>query len=156
MHVSGMQITFKLPVIVKPAVILIFFFIFQANAFSQASRSVCNVTINEKPYIISPEKDSLTREEFVKAGRLLTLGDKYTIVSFQVTIGKYNNFGFIIFGSRLMDHYYSDSFNKLDPGDRVTIECVQVKDKNGQKQVLENRVFYIKTSPPKVATTTLK
>jgi hypothetical protein len=141
---------------VKSAVLLIAFFIFQAKAFSQTSRSVCNVTINEKPYFLSPEKDSLTKEEIVKGGKLLTPGNNYTIVSFQVTIRKYNDFGFIVFGSNLMKHYYADSFTKLEPGNKVLIECVQVKDKNGQKQVLQNRTFYIKAGPPKVETTTLK
>lgn len=112
--VSNGWITLKLPPMVKSAVVLIAFFIFQAKAFSQTSRSVCNVTINEKPYILSPEKDSLTIADIVKGGKLLTPGNNYTIMSFQV------------------------------------------KDKNGQKQVLQNRTFYIKAGPPKVETTTLK
>lgn len=132
------------------------FFILSANAFSQTSRSVCNITINEKPYILSPEKDSLTVEEIVKAAKLLTPGNNFIIVSFQVTIKKYDDFGFIVFGSELMKHYYSDAIKNMKPGNRLLIECVQVKDKNGQRQVLENRTFYIKEAPPRVKTTTTK
>lgn len=128
----------------------------QTSLFSQSSRNVCNVTINEKPYILSPEKDSLTKEEFVKAGKLLTPGDKYKVVSFQVTIARWNEFGFIIFGNNLNTHDYSDSFKNLEPGNRVRVECIQVKDKDGNKQVLQNRTFYIVAGPKKIKTDSLR
>lgn len=140
----------------KPLFIFVAFLFLQANVFSQTSRSVCNVTINEKPYLITPGKDSLTKDELIKAGILRTIDNKYTVLSFQVTIRKFGDFGFIVHGNNFADHYYAGAFNNMNPGDRVLIECVQVKDKKGQKQVLESSIFYIIANQATLKTDSLK
>jgi hypothetical protein len=140
----------------KPTIIFIAVLFLQANTFSQSSRSVCNVTINEKPYVITSGKDSLTKDELIKAGILRTIDNKYTVLSFQVTIRRFGDFGFIVHGNNFADHYYARAFNNMIPGDRVLMECIQVKDKNGQKQVLESRMFYIIAGQVKLKTDSLK
>jgi len=148
--------TLKLQLMTRSLFIFIAFLSLQAKAFSQSSRSVCNVTVNEKPYIITPAQDSLTKDELIKAAILRTIDNKYTVLSFQVTIRRHNDFGFIVHGNNFADHYYAGAFNKMDPGDRVLVECIQVKDKNGQKQVLESRMFYIIAGQAKLKTDSLK
>ena len=127
----------------KKTLAILSLILLHAKIFSQSSTTVCNVTVQEKAWVFAPGRDSLTRHEFITGGKLSTTDNKYSITSFQVLFPARNSFGFIIFGNNLLKHDYSNAFYALKPGDRVLLQCIQVKDKWGKKQVLPNLSYYI-------------
>lgn len=127
----------------KNVIILLFLLgIAQSNLFGQTA-AVCNVTKQEKAWVFAPGRDSLTRREFLQGGKLMT-PDVYTVTSFQVLLPQSRSFGFIIKGNNLLTHDYSDNFRRLQKGEWVYLQCIQVKDKWGNRAVLPNLNIYIK------------
>jgi hypothetical protein len=114
----------------------------RSHLFGQTA-AVCNVTKEEKAWVYAPGKDSLTRQEFLQGGKLMT-PDVYTVTSFQVLLPQRREFGFIIKGNNLLTHDYSNLFHRLRKGEWVYLQCIQVKDKFGNRAVLPNLNIYIK------------
>jgi hypothetical protein len=123
-------------------ILLFLIAVVQSSLFGQTA-AVCNVTREEKAWVYAPGKDSLTRQEFLKGGKLM-MPDVYTVTSFQVLLPHRNEFGFIIKGNNLLTHDYSNFFHRLRKGERVYLQCIQVKDKFGNRAVLPNLNIYIK------------